>query len=289
MSRSLDFRKQSLSPDMHFSVLSILYWKQVNWIKRHRRVQTLVKKSGSWLRERLWLEMVVVFLSGPRPCQAFFTFVRGLGGRPGRGLQSPQGKESEEKRAALEKEQREERPFSWCDFPADFCRTCLARLWPLALSQLTLSFSWCLSDHDAFVNVSGRLWEQQTPVYEVSLPVDMRVKGKFCLSCFCQCLCLSVFSCHDRSQHWSVRCAAAKDNSSSLTGHPLKLWGESKDTTVFLSFALEIEGGGGRKDGRFCLYLSLYVPECLSSCQNRSPHSRVSLCGSEWNQSSHTG
>jgi hypothetical protein len=38
--------------------------------------------------------------------------VRGLGGRPGRGLQSPQGKESEEKRAALEKEQREERPFS---------------------------------------------------------------------------------------------------------------------------------------------------------------------------------
>ena len=56
-----------------------------------------------------------------------------------------------------------------------------------------------------------------------------------------------------------------------------------------LSFLCLRDRGGGRTAGLFCLYLSLYVPECLSLCQNRSPHSRVSLCGSERNQSSHTG
>ena len=144
---------------MHFSVLSILYWKQVNWIKRHRRVQTLVKKSGSWLRERLWLEMVVVFLSGLRPCQAFFTFVKGLGRRPGRGQQSPQGKESEEKRAALEEEQREERPFSWCDSHAHVYPTFLAPLWSVCL-WLFLSFPClCLTDLSLSSVSSVRLWE----------------------------------------------------------------------------------------------------------------------------------
>ena len=39
-------------------------------------------------------------------------FRANLGGRPGRGQQSPQGRESGEKCAASKEEQREERPFS---------------------------------------------------------------------------------------------------------------------------------------------------------------------------------
>ena len=204
INRSGFWSKKSVSWCAFFRDCEPIQILSLFWFLWHRRVQTLVEKSGSclpWLRENGGYKWLLFFLSGLRPCQDLYTLVNGFEEDQSGGAWALWGRELKGECAALEEELNGERPFSWCDFPADFCRTCLARLWPLALSQLTLSFSWCLSDHDAFVNFSGRLWEQQTPVYEVGLPVDMRVKGKFCLSCFCQCLCLSVSSCHNRSQH----------------------------------------------------------------------------------------
>ena len=59
--------------------------------------------------------MVVVFLSDSRPCQNFFTVVKGLGGETGRGQLSPPERESVQRSAVLEGKQQRERPFSWCD------------------------------------------------------------------------------------------------------------------------------------------------------------------------------
>ncbi len=56
--------------------------------------------------------MVVVFLSGLRPCQDFFTMVKGLGGETGRGQLSPPERESVQRCAVLEGKQQGGRPFS---------------------------------------------------------------------------------------------------------------------------------------------------------------------------------
>ena len=57
--------------------------------------------------------MVVVFFSvWSQTMSSLSSSVKGLGGGPGRGQQSPQGRESGEKCAVLKEEQREERPFS---------------------------------------------------------------------------------------------------------------------------------------------------------------------------------
>ena len=57
--------------------------------------------------------MVVCFsLSGLRPCQDFFTRVKGLGGRIREGRVVAQGRGSERKCAVFEGKQKGERPIS---------------------------------------------------------------------------------------------------------------------------------------------------------------------------------
>ncbi len=54
--------------------------------------------------------MVVFFLSGLRPCQAFFQNGGGLGIGTGRGRMSPQERENKVEYADFEGEQKGERP-----------------------------------------------------------------------------------------------------------------------------------------------------------------------------------
>ena len=77
--------------------------------------------------------MVVVILSGLRPCQALFTKVKGLGGETGRGQLSFPERESVQRCAVLEGKQQGGRPFSWCDSLAKLLSTFLDPSWPVCL------------------------------------------------------------------------------------------------------------------------------------------------------------
>ena len=156
--------KKSVSWHAFFRALNPILKTSQLGIKWHGRVQTLVKKSGSCLRERLWLEMVVVFLSGLRPCQAFFTIVKGLGGKVRRGAAQPPGERKSGGGCSFRRGTEGRKTFllMWlaCALMPDFSCLILA-----SLSHLTLSSSrLCLSDHGTSMSVSGRLWGQQTPV-----------------------------------------------------------------------------------------------------------------------------
>ena len=156
----------------------------------YQKVWTLVKKSGLWhafffdmkpntkiksllgemtkkspdFSQKVWLlvernggyKWLLFFLSGLRPCQDFFTMVKGLGGGTGRGRLSPQGRGSVRKWAVFEWKQQGERPFSSCDSLALLYYTFLAPLWPVCL-WLRLSFPcFCQSDRTLW---SVSLWD----------------------------------------------------------------------------------------------------------------------------------
>ena len=123
--------------------------------------------------------MVVVFSVWSQTMSSLFHKREGFGSKARGGAAQPPGERTSGEECSFSRGTEGRKTFllMWlaCALMPDLsCPTLASR------SQLTLSFSrLCLSDHGTFMSVSGRLWEQQTPVYEVSLPIDMRVKGKF--------------------------------------------------------------------------------------------------------------
>ena len=160
--RSGFWSKKSVSWCAFFRECEPIQILSLFWFLRHRRVQTLVKKSGSclpWLRENGGWKWLLFFLSGLRPCQELFTLVNGFEEEQSGGAWALWGRELKGECAALEGELKGERPFSWCDSHAHVYPTFLAPLWSVCL-WLFLSFP-CLCPTDLSLSSvsSVRLWE----------------------------------------------------------------------------------------------------------------------------------
>ena len=160
--RSGFWSKKSVSWCAFFRECEPIQILSLFWFLWHRRVRTLVKKSGSclpWLRENGGYKWLLVFfcLVSDRvktSSQRWRVWGRNREGRvvaPGRG--------SVRKCAVFAGKQKGERPLSWCDSHALFCHTFLASLCLACLSLTVFVFSPAFVNQTSlFVSVSARLW-----------------------------------------------------------------------------------------------------------------------------------
>ena len=178
--------KKSFSWHAFFRACNPIQISSHSWITWQKRVQTLVKKSGSWLREMVATNGCCFSCLVSDHVKTFH-IVDGLEGEQRGGAWAPGGEEVWGMCAVLGEEPKEERPFSWCDSLAHFYPTFLAPLWLVCLWLFLFFPCSCLSDLTLSSVSSVWLWEQHTPVKEVSLLTTWG-RREVCLSCLC-CSC----------------------------------------------------------------------------------------------------
>jgi hypothetical protein len=177
---------------MHFS----LTWNPIQksshfWMKWQRRVQTLVKKSGSWLREMVIINGCCFFPVWPQTMSRLLHNGEGFRGRDREGAPEPPGERKCAEVSGFWVETAGGKTFllMWLSCPPllYFSRPTLARL-----SLIAFVFSLFLSIRsNTLIGVSVRLWElAHTSLRGQSLTTWGWRKAS--LSCLCSSLWLTV-------------------------------------------------------------------------------------------------